>query len=58
MMEKNKRAVKLAPWLCLGIMSWIIFKNPIVFLVFLALGVFLDKKKNKKEDIDNNESRN
>ena len=57
-MEKNKRAVKLAPWLCLGIMSWIIFKNPIVFLVFLALGVFLDKKKNKKEDIDNNESRN
>ena len=57
-MEKNKRAVKFAPWLCLGIMSWIIFKNPIVFLVFLALGVFLDKKKNKKEDIDNNESRN
>lgn len=57
-MEKNKRAVKLAPWLCLGIMSWIIFKNPIVFLVFLALGVFLDKKKNKKEDIENNESRN
>ena len=57
-MEKNKRAVKLAPWLCLGIMFWIIFKNPIVFLVFLALGVFLDKKKNKKEDIENNESRN
>ena len=57
-MEKNKRAVKLAPWLCLGIMSWIIFKNPIVFLVFLALGVFLDKKKNKKEYIENNESRN
>jgi uncharacterized protein YneF (UPF0154 family) len=57
-MEKNKRAVKLAPWLCLGIMLWIIFKNPIAFLVFLALGVFLDKKKNKKEDIDNNESRN
>ena len=57
-MEKNKRAVKLAPWLCLGIMFWIIFKNPIAFLVFLALGVFLDKKKNKKEDIDNNESRN
>ena len=57
-MEKNNRVVKLAPWLCLGIMLWIIFKNPIAFLVFLALGVFLDKKKNKKEDIDNNESRN
>ena len=49
-MEKNKRVVKLAPWLCLGIMLWIIFKNPIAFLVFLALGVFLDKKKNKKEE--------
>ena len=57
-MEKNKRSVKLAPWLCLGIMFWIIFKNPIVFLVFLALGVFLDKKKNKKEDIENNEPGN
>ena len=57
-MEKNKRAVKFAPWLCLGIMFWIIFKNPIAFLAFLALGVFLDKKKNKKEDIENNEPGN
>ena len=57
-MEKNKRAVKLAPWLCLGILFWIVLKSPIAFLVFLALGVFLDKKKNKKEDIDNNEPGN
>ena len=44
-MEKNKRAVKLAPWLCLGIMLWIIFKNPIAFLVFLALGVFFRQEE-------------
>ena len=55
-MIKNKK--KFAPWLCLGIMFWLIFKNPICLLLFLALGFYIDKKKNKKEEKDSDESRN
>ena len=57
-MEKGKRIAKLTPWLCLGIMFWLVFKNPICLFLFLAFGIFIDKKKNKKEEKDSDESRN
>ena len=55
-MIKDKK--NFAPWLCCGILFWIVFKNPFYMLVFLALGALIDKKKNKKEEKDNNEPGN
>ena len=43
-MINNKK--NFTTWLCLGILFWIVFKNPICFLLFLAIGVLVDRKKN------------
>lgn len=51
-MDKNGSNNKgsTAIWLCLGVTFWLVFNSPIYFLVFAAIGFWLNKKNNKNKD--------
>ncbi|MBR2862049.1 MAG: hypothetical protein IKB97_00615 [Bacteroidaceae bacterium] len=49
--EKKKHPTSVLAWYaCVGVVFWMIFKNPIFMLAFLLLGMFVDKKNKQKDN--------
>lgn len=49
--EKKKHPTSVVAWYaCVGVVFWILFKNPIFMLAFLLLGMFVDRKNKQKDN--------